>query len=90
MFDFHLKGITSKTMSFQKFFEFYKNISNDRMSGDEISVLMKKFEKLSSVACGWKNIVYNGTPCSFQALWPTIFVKFRNDRIKIVDGKFKV
>ena len=55
--------LLQKPRIFLKLLEFYKKISNDPMSGDEISVLMKKLEKLSSVAHGWKNNVYNGTPC---------------------------
>ena len=55
----------SKTKNFSEIIRIIqKHI--DHISGDEISVLMKKFEKLSSVAHGWKNNVYNGTPCTPQ------------------------
>ena len=47
-----------------RFLIFCKNISNDHMTGVQILGLVKKFEKLSSVAYGWKNNVYNGTPCT--------------------------
>ena len=49
-----------------RFLIFCKNISNDHMSGVQILVLVKRFVKLSSVAYGWKNNVYNGTPCSTE------------------------
>ena len=38
------------------------------MSGDEISVFMKIFEKLSTLAYGWKNNVDNGTPCKSKEI----------------------
>ena len=55
--------LLQKPRNFLKFLEFYKNMLNDSMSGDEISIFMKKIEKLSSIAYGLKNNVYSGTPC---------------------------
>ena len=55
--------LLQKPRFFLKLLELYKNISNDHMSRDEISVLKKQSEKFSSVAYGLKNNVYSGTPC---------------------------
>ena len=51
------------------------------MSGDEISVYMKIFEKLSSVAYGLKNNVYSGTPCITKIY---IFNHFKNKCAKLL------
>ena len=52
MFDFHLKVVASKTKNFSEIVRILQKILNDRVSGDEISVFMKIFEKLSYVAYG--------------------------------------
>ena len=62
---FYWRDFASKILLHFEISNFLQKYIKWPMSGVQILVLVKKFEKLSSVAYGWKNNVYNGTPCTY-------------------------